>query len=76
MGDETKEGSSQMVIRFDEKTGAVSIHGPIDNTMFCLGLLEMAKLSVLEFRAKLAADAMRKAILTIPANGLPHPHRS
>jgi hypothetical protein len=41
----------QLVITFDQMTGAINVSGPVDNAFVCYGMLEMAK------------DAVRKKML-------------
>jgi hypothetical protein len=40
----------RMVIDFDPHTGQVQVHGPIDNKLLALGLLELARKAVWEFK--------------------------
>jgi len=72
MSDEKKEVQLvEIKITLDPKTGQVSIGGPLTDAILCLGLLEMAKVSLLEFRQKQIASATLK----VPANGMPQlPH--
>jgi hypothetical protein len=42
----------QITITIDPTTGAISVSGPLENTMLCLGMLEMAKGSILEYARK------------------------
>jgi len=83
MSDEKKEGEVQapalveLRITYDPKTGGVSLNGPIKETMFCLGLLEMGKVSLLEFRHQemvKAGATLKSPRLLVPANGhIPKP---
>jgi hypothetical protein len=33
----------QLVITFDQVTGALNVHGPIQNSVVCFGMMEAAK---------------------------------
>jgi hypothetical protein len=39
----------RMVIDLDERSGQVTVNGPIDNKILALGLLELARKAVWEF---------------------------
>jgi hypothetical protein len=56
-----------ITITLDPTTGAVSISGPLENTIICLGLLEMAKSNVIEYARKAAEG---KKILNPATGGL------
>jgi hypothetical protein len=49
----------KLEITFDQETGMVNLMGPIDDFMFCLGLLEMGKINLKEYRDKKAIDKDR-----------------
>jgi hypothetical protein len=56
----------ELKISFDQMTGAVRVDGPIQNPMFCYGILEMARQAIQNFAAE---QAQGKKI--VPANTLP-----
>jgi hypothetical protein len=56
----------QLLIEFDQMTGAVTVNGPIQNAMFCYGVLEMARQAIQNFAAE-AAKGQR----ILPANVMP-----
>lgn len=59
MSDEKKnDGTCTLVIQYNPKTKSIHCDGPLPDTMFCLGLLEMAKVVVLEFRDREAKKTM------------------
>lgn len=43
----------ELVISMDEN-GAVSVNGPIENMILCLGLMEVAKESIIEYSKQAA----------------------
>lgn len=49
-----------LVVMNDDKT--VGVQGPVDETMLCLGILEMAKIAIVEHR-----DKSKKLIHELPA---------
>ncbi len=51
---------AQLAITMDEKTN-VTVTGPVDQTMLCLGLLEMAKTIVVK-----RADKSENRIMEVP----------
>jgi hypothetical protein len=59
MGEETKTQNAEFHIILNQETGQVSVNGPLPNTMLCLGMLEMAKMAVIESRAK---ESMKAAM--------------
>jgi hypothetical protein len=38
----------KLTLELDQSTGQVSVNGPIDQTLFCLGMLELAKNAILD----------------------------
>lgn len=58
----------QMVLTYDQLTGQLQISGPIQNTLFALGLLEMAKDAVRNY----AAEASKNTRI-VPAVAMPRP---
>ncbi len=48
-------------IRFCPSTNALEVNGPLDNAILYLGMLEMAKLTLLEHRARRAAQNIVEA---------------
>ena len=55
-----------LTIVFDPASGAVAVNGPINNPMFCYGLLEMARQAIQNYAAE-AAKGQR----IVPANVMP-----
>jgi len=41
---------TKLNIAFDQESKQIKLEGPLDDTMFVLGLLEMAKLTIMERR--------------------------
>ncbi len=37
-----------LTITFDPSNGAIGINGPIDNLLFCYGLMELAKITLFQ----------------------------
>ncbi len=48
-------------IMFCPSTNALEVNGPLDNAILYLGMLEMAKLTLLEHRARRAAQNIVEA---------------
>ena len=40
----------QLVIQFDEKNGGIQLAGPIDNKILCLGMIELAKVAIMNYK--------------------------
>jgi hypothetical protein len=60
----------RMVIDFDERSGQVSVNGPIDNKLLALGLLELARKAVWEFDpTKQAGILLARGVPPAPGNG-------
>ena len=53
-------------ITFDQMTGAVGVQGPIQNPMFCYGILEMARQAIQNY-----AQEQAKERRILPANVMP-----
>ena len=41
-----------ITITLDPTTGQISLAGPLENTVICIGMLEMAKISIIEYAHK------------------------
>jgi hypothetical protein len=72
MGDEKKQDQVEVRIVFNPSNGAVGIGGAIQDRMFCLGLLEMAKVALGNYHAELEAKRAREAIIRVAAPGIQH----
>lgn len=51
-GNEKAEIISTLTISFNSQTGDTTVTGPLDNKIFCMGLLESAKDVIRDFNAK------------------------
>lgn len=40
----------QLVITFNQRTGAINVTGPIENKVLSMGLLELAKAAVIDYK--------------------------
>lgn len=60
---------AEIVIRYDQVTGKVAVKGPIDQEMLFLGMLEMARLAVIEKRR--AGKGAELPRIVVPAPRLP-----
>lgn len=40
----------QIIISFNQRTGAINVQGPIENKVLTLGLLELAKQAVIDYK--------------------------
>ncbi len=58
----------QLIITLDDK-GQVSVNGPIDQTMFCFGLLEVAKDSIRKHGDEKARRVHAPALADVAAFG-------
>jgi hypothetical protein len=56
----------KLEILYDQSTGAVTVNGPVDNGIFCYGLLECARQTI---QNHIAAKVSGSRI--VPANVLP-----
>ena len=57
----TPTPSVALVIRFDPATGSVNVEGPLDQRLFCYGLLEMAREIILKRASNPSDHAILKA---------------
>ena len=48
----------KLVISFDPATGQVNVNGPINDKLFCFGLLELAKEAVTKYCTQQAKQIM------------------
>ena len=56
----------KLEILLDQSTGAVTVNGPVDNALFCYGLLECARQSIQHYtEGKVSGNRI------VPANTLP-----
>lgn len=55
-----------LVITMDQLTGQVNVTGPIQNTILCMGMIEMAKHALHKF-----ADEQAKGNRIIPVSAMP-----
>ena len=60
----------EIFIRYDQRTGQVSVKGPTDQEMLFFGMLELAKLAVIEKRRS-AGTAERPRIVVPPPLAAP-----
>jgi hypothetical protein len=72
MGDEKKQEGIEVRIIFNPKDGSVGIGGAIQDRLFCLGLLEMAKVALGNYHVELAAKRARESIIRVAAPGIQH----
>jgi hypothetical protein len=72
MGDEKKPEHIEVRIVFNPADGTVGIGGAIQDRMFCLGLLEMAKVALGNYHAEMEAKRAREAIIRVAAPGIQH----